>query len=105
MTSSTMTRSMGSGRTEALDVHGAGADVAQLSLNEGAQIARGAVLDREDEVQVVFEFDDHAGAHLRGGNRHKSVLLNLRVRISGRAEVRPYRFHCKWWGGTQWASG
>jgi len=29
------------------------------------------VLDGEDEVELVVVLDDHARAHLRGGNRHK----------------------------------
>jgi hypothetical protein len=64
----------GVGRAEALGVHRAGADVLQLGLDEGAQVAGRAVLDGEDEVQVVFEFDDHAGAHLCGGDRQVELL-------------------------------
>jgi hypothetical protein len=62
-------------RAEALDEHGAGADVAQLGLNEGAQVAGRAVLYGEDEVQIVLELDNHARAHLRCGNRHKKPLI------------------------------
>ena len=63
----------GIGRTEALDEHGAGADVAQLGLDEGAEVARRAVLDGEDQVKVVLVLDNHARAHLRCGNRHKKT--------------------------------
>jgi hypothetical protein len=66
----------GVGRAEALRIHGAGADVLELGLDEGAQVAGGAVLDGEDEVKVVFEFDDHAGAHLGGGNRQVKLLIH-----------------------------
>ncbi len=60
---------------EALHEHGAGADIAQLGLDEGAQVARGTVLHGEDEVEVVVVLDDHAWAHLGGGNRHRIKLL------------------------------
>ena len=62
----------GVGGAEAVLEHGAGADVAQLGLDEGAQVAGRAVLDLEDQVQLVVVLDDHAGTHLSGGNRHKS---------------------------------
>jgi hypothetical protein len=29
------------------------------------------VLDRKDQVKLVVVLDNHARAHLRGGNRHK----------------------------------
>jgi hypothetical protein len=63
----------GVGRTEALDEHRAGADVAKLGLDERAEVTRRAVLHREDEVEVILELDNHARAHLRGGNRHKKT--------------------------------
>jgi hypothetical protein len=51
----------------------------------------------EDKVQVVLELDDHAGAHLRGGNRHKGKLLNC-VGLAGTGENGPtfqlYRGNC-----------
>ena len=50
--------------------HGAGAQVAQLGLDEGAQVAGGPVLHAEDGVQIVVVLDDHARTHLGGGNRH-----------------------------------
>ena len=55
--------------------HGAGFEVAQLGLDEGAQVAGRAVLDLEDHVQLVVVLDDHARTKLSGGNRHKSVQL------------------------------
>jgi hypothetical protein len=30
------------------------------------------VLNLEHQVKLVVVLDDHAGTHLRGGNRHKS---------------------------------
>ncbi len=51
--------------------HGPGADVAQFGLDESAQIAGGAVFHLENQVQLVIVLDDHAGTHLRGGNRHR----------------------------------
>jgi hypothetical protein len=62
----------GVGGAEALFEHGSGLEVAQLGLDEGAEVAGGAVLDFEDQVQLVFVFDDHAGTKMCGGNRHKS---------------------------------
>ena len=56
--------------TEAVLEHRSGAQVAQLGLDEGAQIARGTVLDAEHGMQVIVVLDDHAGAHLGGWNRH-----------------------------------
>ena len=41
--------------------HGAGAQVAQLGLDEGAQVAGRAVLDAENGVQIIVVLDDHAG--------------------------------------------
>ncbi len=73
----------GVGRAEALGVHGAGADVLELGLDEGAQVAGRAVLDREDQVEVVLELDDHAGAHLCGGNRQERAP-DLRLRCGRR---------------------
>ena len=71
MTSSTMTRSMGSGERKRSTNMRAGADVAQLGLDEGAEVAGRAVLHREDQVKIVVVLDNHARAHLRGGNRHR----------------------------------
>ncbi len=59
------------GRAKAVLEHGARFQVAQLGLDKGAQIARGAVLHFEDKVQLVVVLDDHARTHLSGGNRHK----------------------------------
>ena len=50
--------------------HGAGSQVAQLGLDEGAQIARGAVFDAEDGMQIIVVLDDHAGTKLGGRNGH-----------------------------------
>ena len=62
----------GVGGAEAVLEHGAGAEVAQLGLDERAQVAGCTVLDLENQVQLVVVLDDHAGTHLSGGNRHKS---------------------------------
>ena len=71
----------GVGGAEAVLEHGAGLQVAQLGLDEGAKIAGRAVLDLEDRVQLVIVFDDHARTKLSGGNRHKwcsSLLICAR---------------------------
>ena len=62
----------GVGGAEALNKHCAGAYIAKLRLDKRAEVARRAVLHREHQVKVVLEFDDHARAHLRCGNRHKN---------------------------------
>jgi hypothetical protein len=49
--------------------------VRRLGLDEGAQVAGGAVLDCKDRVQLIVELDDHAGTHLGGGHRHREELL------------------------------
>jgi hypothetical protein len=41
--------------------HGAGAQVTQLGLDEGAKVAGGAVLNAEDGMQIIVVLDDHAG--------------------------------------------
>ena len=61
----------GIGRAEAVLEHGAGAQVAQLGLDEGAQVAGRAVLDREHGVQIIVVLDDHAGTKLCGRDRHR----------------------------------
>jgi hypothetical protein len=33
------------------------------------------VLYAEDEVKIVLELDNHAGAHLCGRNRHRKLLI------------------------------
>ena len=65
----------GIGRTEAVFEHGARPQVAQFCLNEGAQVARSAVLDAENRMQIVVVLDDHAGAKLGGGDSHCWVSL------------------------------
>ncbi len=60
---------------EAVLEHGAGAQVAQLGLDEGAQVAGGAVLHAEHRMQIVVVLDDHAGTHLCGWNRHADNSL------------------------------
>src|SRR5579872_1323457 len=55
---------------EAVLKHGAGADVPQLGLDEGPQVPWGAVLDTEDQVQVVVVLNDHARTHLGCWNSH-----------------------------------
>ena len=45
---------------EAVLEHGAGAQIAQLGLDERPQVAGGAMLDAEDRVQIVVVLDDHA---------------------------------------------
>src|SRR5580698_5893279 len=51
--------------------HGAGTQIAELGLDERAQVSRGPMLNGEDRVQLVVVLDDHARTHLCGGNRHK----------------------------------
>src|SRR6185312_6293458 len=58
---------------EALHEHGSRADVPQLGLDEGAQVAGRAVLHRKHQVEVVVVLDDHARTHLGGGNRHRKA--------------------------------
>src|ERR1700690_2014173 len=58
------------GRAEAVFEHGAGAQVAQLGLDKGAEIAGGTVLDGEHGMQIIVELNDHAGTELGRGNRH-----------------------------------
>ena len=41
--------------------HGAGAQVAQLGLDEGAKIAGRTMLDAENGMQIIIVFDDHSG--------------------------------------------
>ena len=60
----------GVGGTEAVLEHGSGAQIAQLRLNERAQIAWRAVLDAEDRVQVIIVLDTHARTELGRWNRH-----------------------------------
>ena len=61
--------------------HSSRFEIAQLSLDEGAKVARRAVLDLEDNVKLIIVLDEHARAHLCGGNRHRgySSLLELRA--------------------------
>jgi hypothetical protein len=51
--------------------HGSGAKIAQLGLDEGAQVTRSAVFDAEYGVQIIVVLDDHAGTHLGGRDRHR----------------------------------
>ena len=74
--------------------HGAGAEVAQFGLDEGAQVAGGAVFDLEDQVQLVVVLDDHAGTHLGGGNRHRLKLLAVVALIAQKDWPWPI-CHCK----------
>src|SRR5438270_13236722 len=62
----------GIGGAEAVLEHGAGAQIAQLGLDECAQIARSAVLNAEDGMKVVVVLDDHAWTHLCCWNCHYS---------------------------------
>ena len=50
--------------------HGAGTEVAQLRLDESAEVAGGTVLDAEYGMQVIVVLDDHAGTELGRWNRH-----------------------------------
>ena len=59
------------GRTEAVLEHRAGAQVAQLGLDEGAQVAGSAVFDAEHGVQIIVVLDDHTGTELCGRDRHR----------------------------------
>ena len=49
---------------EAIIDNRAGAEIAHLGLHGAALVARGAVLDAENGVEVAFVLDDHAGAQL-----------------------------------------
>ena len=40
--------------------HGAGLEIAQLGLDEGAQVAGRAMLDFENQVKLIVVLDDHA---------------------------------------------
>src|SRR5579864_8573589 len=59
------------GRAKAVLEHGARAQIAQLGLDESAKIARRAVLHTEHGMKVIVVLDDHAGAELRGRDRHR----------------------------------
>src|SRR4029077_5138636 len=77
----------GVGRAKTVLEHGAGAQVAQLGLDEGAQVARRTVLDAEHGMQIVVVLDDHAGTELGGRNRHAADCLLERLRSMGPATV------------------
>ena len=62
-------------RAEAMLEHGAGAQVAQLGLDERAQVAGRAVFYAEDGVQIIVVLDDHARAKLGRWNRHAAEVL------------------------------
>ena len=73
-------------RTEAVLKHGAGAQVAQLGLDEGTQVAGRAVFDAENGVQIIVVLDDHAGTQLGGRDRHrlKNSPYTIAVEAGGR---------------------
>src|SRR6185437_6425862 len=71
-------------RAEAVLEHGAGAQVAEFGLDEGAKIARRPVLDAEHGVQVVVVLDDHAGAELGRGNRHAGSISFISNTVAGK---------------------
>src|SRR5579863_383726 len=87
----------GIGRTETVLEHGAGAQVAQLGLDEGAQVAGRTVFDGKYGVQIIVVPDDHAGTHLGGRDRHrlKTSPCTIAVRRAsgrtGRPQFRRYR--------------
>src|SRR5271167_1071168 len=60
---------------EAVLEHGSGPQVAELGLDKGAQVARGAMFDAEHRVKIVVVLDDHARAHLCGWNCHSHDSL------------------------------
>src|SRR6202521_289009 len=64
LTSSTLTFSMGSGERKRCS------NMAQFRLDESAEVARGAVLNAENGMQVIVVLDDHAGTELCCLNRH-----------------------------------
>src|SRR6202521_3115109 len=64
LTSSTLTFSMGSGERKRCS------NMAQFRLDESAEVARGAVLNAENGMQVIVVLDDHAGTELGCWNRH-----------------------------------
>ena len=57
-------------RTKTMLEHGAGAQVAQLCLDEGAQVPMSTVLDAENGMQIIVVLNDHAGTELGRWNRH-----------------------------------
>src|SRR5208337_4660657 len=59
-------------RAEAVLEHCASPQVAQLGLDKGAKVAGSAVFDGKYGVQIIVVLDDHAGAQLRGRDRHCS---------------------------------
>src|SRR5215471_21378904 len=59
------------GGTKTMLEHGAGADVAQLGLDERAQVARRAMLYCKDQMKVVVVLDDHPRTHLGCWNCHE----------------------------------
>src|SRR5271154_686108 len=70
-------------RAETMLEHGAGTQVAQFGLDEGAQIARRAVLHAEDRMQIIVVLDDHAGAKLGGRDSHCGMNLLYGLRLAG----------------------
>src|SRR5450759_2952685 len=81
--------------------HGAGSQVAQLSLDEGAQVARGTVFDAEHGMQVVVVLNDHAGTELGRWNRHcwsTSPYTLLGILGSGAGPGVPAGPFCACWG-------
>src|ERR1700733_105056 len=66
--------------------------VAQLGLDESAQVARRAVFDAEYRVQIIVVLDDHAGTQLGGRDRHclKQSPSNKRGLLSRRMAGMPH---------------
>src|SRR5713101_941226 len=76
--------------------HGAGAQVAELGLDESAQVAGSTVLDAEHGMQIIVVLDDHAGAELGRRNRHcwftsPSLFLEILGSGAGRRGFRQTR--------------
>src|ERR1700743_2348082 len=65
------------GGTEAVLEHGARAQVPQLGLDKGAQVAGRTMLDRKNGMQLIVVLDDHARTHLCGGDRPKKTPYSL----------------------------
>jgi hypothetical protein len=67
----------GIGRTKTMFKHGASAQIAQLCLNESAQIAGCPVFHAEHGMEIIVVLDDHARAKLGRGNGHGWLILPM----------------------------
>src|SRR6266567_6869692 len=80
---------------EAMLKHGPSADVAQLGLDESAQIAGRTVLYCKDQMKIIVVLNDHPRTHLGCWNRHElnslletiADLVSLACFIAGHGET------------------